>query len=1325
MESYRRSGLHQGGLPHEYTQPGRGPRTAGGSYGLSIRVQGIDGHPYVVLNNQDRGGGGGVSNGNGETETESFIDHYHEYDFRGGKEEGGAGGPFKEFRARSQTHHGDPQPAAAADPPGRKPPSLLNFQKHPEILQPYDPEYNSLGPDGPQSRPAWPHSLAGPGGQHGGPPPPAKSPSPVGPPARSTSPAPDAVPAPQNPAAPTKPGGAQPAARPPWAPSHSRAKAQGPPHPRPLGSSQSRSSSTPRVPSPPSHPAPQAPVQGPDPSRGPRALSSAEPTLERGRPRPDVLPLRRTDSSGPVLEASSRSRTSSSSSSAAAPGPRGPPPPDDPMEALYSDTINRHQNRRYIPFLPGSGRDIDRGSIPGVDELIEKFDGKDGSPPARRGRAGRRNRLDPEDRKRSRSVDSAMPSFAPPPPDGSEYLERFGQQRGSSMEHVLRPSQLRRSGGAAAAGGQDSWVSAVDGKPGGSRRPPSSSYGHSTPTSPRSSVSKGSGSIQGYARPPGRSSGALSLKGDERGDGSSSLGKASPNVAGAPSKASSGAGAQPAAGAAVQVTPDLLKGQQEISQQTHEETAKQILYNYLKDGCSDTDDTTKRKVNLVFEKIQTLKSRASGGVQVDNPQPSVDMAAQTRSLQEQKERLEKEILDTKEKLAEHSKMSRLDSEKIGSGLRELQQSDEERSRLSAKLTKTEADLQTTLEELFQVKMEREKYQSEIRDLQDQLSEMHDELDSAKKSAAADGEKDALTTDLMVLRAELQEHLLAREELEEMLRRRERELTALKGALKDEVASHDQEADTLREQNQKEVGRLRASLEEVQQGHAAAVREKAQLEAARGAAEDKAGGLSLEAQRSHARSLELETQVGRLTRVVEEARQQETRLGDRVARLERDKKHLEECVAEVKEQEEEMSRANRALSTRFDDVQRALSKLSLEHGELEERLAEERLQKEQFKTTKNQIEDERRLLDRTVEKLQKEMNEIVDASQSSTQELQEQIDVYKEKNRRELAELQRQLRERGLELERSQGAARGLQEELTRRVEELQQCQAERDEALLLQSALERRVEELQSASQTSAHTKEDRARHLKLMEERIVQLEQDLDEERQGGDQLMDRIDRGRDQVEQMRGELLQERSSRQDLECDKMTLERQNKDLRGRVSHLEGSQRTSQEGVVSQLEGRVGELEERLEAEERERANLQQTNRRLERKLKEMVMSVDEEHHGLQDQRDQLNLRLKALKRQMDGAEEEMDRLEHGKKKLQRELDEQQEANEQLQSQLKTLRSEMRRKTSSAPLLTAMDDDDDDDDDDVSTDGETYFSSSSVYKRSSSQDNIMSTFAL
>lgn len=43
-----------------------------------------------------------------------------------------------------------------------------------------------------------------------------------------------------------------------------------------------------------------------------------------------------------------------------------------------------------------------------------------------------------------------------------------------------------------------------------------------------------------------------------------------------------------------------------------------------------------------------------------------------------------------------------------------------------------------------------------------------------------------------------------------------------------------------------------------------------------------------------------------------------------------------------------------------------------------------------------------------------------------------------------------------------------------------------------------------------------------------------------------------------------------------------QNKDLKGRVSYLEGSQKSNKEVLVGQLEQRVQELEERLEAEER-----------------------------------------------------------------------------------------------------------------------------------------------
>lgn len=61
----------------------------------------------------------------------------------------------------------------------------------------------------------------------------------------------------------------------------------------------------------------------------------------------------------------------------------------------------------------------------------------------------------------------------------------------------------------------------------------------------------------------------------------------------------------------------------------------------------------------------------------------------------------------------------------------------------------------------------------------------------------------------------------------------------------------------------------------------------------------------------------------------------------------------------------------------------------------------------------------------------QMNDIVDASQSSTFELQEQIDLYKEKNRRELTELQKLLKERGQELEKHLLMSKTLQEEVPR------------------------------------------------------------------------------------------------------------------------------------------------------------------------------------------------------------------------------------------------------------------------------------------------------
>lgn len=68
-------------------------------------------------------------------------------------------------------------------------------------------------------------------------------------------------------------------------------------------------------------------------------------------------------------------------------------------------------------------------------------------------------------------------------------------------------------------------------------------------------------------------------------------------------------------------------------------------------------------------------------------------------------------------------------------------------------------------------------------------------------------------ELLQAKQDLQDLLIAKEEQEDLLRKRERELTALKGALKEEVSSHDQEMDKLKEQYDAELQALRESVEE--------------------------------------------------------------------------------------------------------------------------------------------------------------------------------------------------------------------------------------------------------------------------------------------------------------------------------------------------------------------------------------------------------------------------------------------------------------------------------------------------------------------------------
>lgn len=71
-------------------------------------------------------------------------------------------------------------------------------------------------------------------------------------------------------------------------------------------------------------------------------------------------------------------------------------------------------------------------------------------------------------------------------------------------------------------------------------------------------------------------------------------------------------------------------------------------------------------------------------------------------------------------------------------------------------------------------------------------------------------------DVVTLQAELAEAAMLRQRQEETLHQRERELTALKGALKEEIECHDREMEVLREQYSQDMENLRRTMEQVTQ-----------------------------------------------------------------------------------------------------------------------------------------------------------------------------------------------------------------------------------------------------------------------------------------------------------------------------------------------------------------------------------------------------------------------------------------------------------------------------------------------------------------------------
>ncbi|KAF6292635.1 cingulin [Rhinolophus ferrumequinum] len=614
--------------------------------------------------------------------------------------------------------------------------------------------------------------------------------------------------------------------------------------------------------------------------------------------------------------------------------------------------------------------------------------------------------------------------------------------------------------------------------------------------------------------------------------------------------------------------------------------------------------------------------------------------------------------------AEKQKMSAL----VRGLQRELEDTSEETGHWQSLFQKNKEELRATKQELLQLRMEKEEMEEE---LGEKIEFLQRELGQARAGAADSRQVEELKKELRRTQEELKELQAERQRQEAAGRQRERELEKQLRVEADRGRGLEQQNVQLH----KTLQQLRQDCEEASKAQMAAEAETAVLGQRRAAVETTLRETQEENDEFRRRILGLEQQLKEARGLAEGGEVAEARLRDKVQRLEAEKQRLEEALNAAQEEEGSLAAAKRALEARLDEAQRGLARMGQEQQALSRALEEEGKQREALRRGKAELEEQKRLLDRTVERLNKEMGQIGDDSKLALQQLQAQLEDYKEKARREVADAQRQAKEWASEAEKNSGGLSRLQDEVQRLRQALQESQADRDTARLDKELLAQRLQGLEQEAENKKRSQDDRTRQLKGLEEKVSRLEAELDEEKNTVELLTDRVNRGRDQVDQLRTELMQERSARQDLECDKISLERQNKDLKSRLASSEGFQKPN--SSLSQLESQNRELQERLQAEEREKTVLQSTNRKLERRVKELSIQIDDERQHVNDQKDQLSLRVKALKRQVDEAEEEIERLDSLRKKAQRELEEQHEVNEQLQARIKTLEKDSWRKAS------------------------------------------------
>ncbi|XP_055065679.2 uncharacterized protein myh14 isoform X3 [Misgurnus anguillicaudatus] len=656
----------------------------------------------------------------------------------------------------------------------------------------------------------------------------------------------------------------------------------------------------------------------------------------------------------------------------------------------------------------------------------------------------------------------------------------------------------------------------------------------------------------------------------------------------------------------------------------------------------------------------------------------------------------------REREEREERISRLQAE-LESLSSSLSSSDTKSHRLIKEVSSLESQLHDVQELLQEETRQKMALGSRVRALEEEKAGLMERVEEEEeKTRELTRQIQSYTLQLADLKRQLEEVNTAVEVGEETRRKMQREL--------ENSTQRERTKEEERERVERQKERLREEIEDMtialqRERQNCTALEKRQKKFDQCLAEEKAVSARLleERDRAEAESREKETRFLSLSRALQEATEQRDELertnkqlriemeqlvnaqddvGKNVHELERSRRALETEAQSLKEQtqelEDELTEAENArlrlevtlqalraqfereISTKEEKGEEKRRALNKQVRELEAMLEEEKTQRAQALTVKKQLETELQEAESQVEAANRGREEAIRQMKRLQTQVKELIrDLDETKLARDEIVAQSKDSEKRLQILEAELVQ--LTEDLAVSERQRRQAQQERDEIA---------DEIINTANGKSALLEEKRR-----LEARIAQLEEDLEEEQSNAELVAERQRKSILQVETLTVQLSGERTLAQKSEAARETFERQNKELKARLTELEGAVKGKHRLSVAALEAKIESMEEQLEQERQERTAANKLVRKTEKKLKEVVLQVEDERRHADQYREQLDKsmgRLRQLKRQLEEVEEENSRSNAQRRKLQRELEEMSDSMQSMNREVNALRSQL-----------------------------------------------------